>query len=458
MMQLLELGVALAVVLGTCYVLWRPHWMFVLLVAMFPLEQLLQGYVSVFAVHSTWFNYLMGFMAVVAVGLRLLRRDRTTADYWNPLTVLVLALYLLWTVGLLYTMAPVAALDNFEQGLPYLGLLLLLFPLLILDIFEFRRMLTGLMLLGSVVAVLIMANPRSSFYSGRLHIDLGMVSGIDRYGSPLALGELGGLVALIAALIRAPSRNQLFTFLRIGAFICGFGLAIGSGSRGQVLAAGICGVLFYPVARQVKNPKQFFINVIGFAILVAGIYFTFRLFIGSQNRERWDVFRMFQDISGRFHMVQELLSAYLARPGSWVFGLGPSAFTAISSDQYVSYVHNIAAEVLCEHGLVGFGLLIAMVVLMFRYGTRLWKMYGDDPSMRSVVALLLAICAYALFLALKQGSISYPAPFFWWVVLGKLYFHEKRVMEEAGAIEPVSETESASDDELMLYEPIAATP
>jgi O-antigen ligase len=159
---------------------------------------------------------------------------------------------------------------------------------------------------------------------------------------------------------------------------------------------------------------------------------VFKLFVGAQNRERWDIWMMFQDTMLRMNMVNELLTAYLASPSHWLFGLGTQAYPAFSSLQHADYVHNVAAEILCQHGIVGFALFIGMIVLLIKHTYRLWMMYYDDPAMRSTVAVLTAICFYSLLLSLKQGSVCYPQPFYWWLVLAKLAYHEELVWARAG--------------------------
>ena len=442
MMQMLQALVIVGAVCGTLYVLWRPHWVFVLIISMFPMEQLLQVYIGAFSTHRTWFNYIVGTLSVLAVVFRMSRREPILLGFRNPITTLVAVLYVLWAVGVLYSPARDVAIDSFRQGIPYIGLLLLFLPLLVVDIFEFRQLLSGMMFLGSVIAVLVIANPNSTYYSGRLFLDLGMLAGVDRYGSPLALGEMGGMIAMIAVLVRPNKAAAIYTLLRIGAFVSGMGLAIGSGSRGQVLAAAITGILFYPMARKIANPRQFFLGAVGLGIVVLGLYVVFKLFIGAQNEQRWNAIGMLRDTTVRLTMVTELLNAYIASPGHWLLGLGTNAYAAISSNHNIIYVHNVVAEILCEHGIVGAILFAAISVLTFKYGRRLWMLYRDDPSMRATVAVLLACCVYALFLALKQGSISYPAPFFWWMVLAKLHKHEERILVESGAPEHHTELQS----------------
>jgi hypothetical protein len=427
MTQVLMVVVALLAALGLLYALWRPHWVFILVIMMFPLEQLLQAYIPFLAAHRTFVNIAIGLMTIFGIVTRLGRRDHIGQTYLNPVMLLVLALYVTWLVGATFSPAGAQAYEVVSFSLPYLCLLVVLLPLLIVDLPEFRRMTTGYMVLGTAIAILIIANPMSSYHSGRLSLDLGMVGGhIRERGNPLALGELGGSMALIAALIRPMSATTLFTLVRIAAFVAGFGLAIGSGSRGQVLAAGIAGVLFYPMSRRLANPKQFVINSIGFGVLVLGLFAVFKLFVGYENRERWEVWGMLRDTMLRMDMVWELFAAFLASPGNWPLGLGTAAYSVIGGSRHADYVHNVAAEILCEHGLVGFTLFLLIVGLTFKCGFRVWSIYREDPVMRATAAVLAAMCFYALLLALKQGSISSGAPFYWWLVLAKISYFEQR--------------------------------
>jgi hypothetical protein len=313
-------------------------------------------------------------------------------------------------------------------------LLMAVAPLLVISLDEFRRIFIGFMTVGSIIAMLILLNPNTSYYAGRLVIDLGMMDVRDHsMGNPLATATMGATVALIAALIVPARRSALTTFLRASAFALGLGLAIGSGSRGQVLAMGVAGLMFFPLARRLNNPRNFILTSIGLLVVAGGAFVTFQLFIGDQNRQRWDIGQMFEDITLRFDMCWTYLDAYMASPGHWLFGLGTNAWMGIGEPQYgVDYVHNIAVEILCEQGLVGAAIFALTTVLVIRMGFRLWSVHQDDPSLRSVSAILLAICAFELFNALKQGSITSCAPFAWWLMLAKVSTREQR---EAALIE-----------------------
>jgi O-antigen ligase len=443
--------VALGALAGVAAILLRPMWAFLLILIMFALEQLLQSYFNVFQSYPALFNYIVGLVAVLAVGLRVLQRTPITSGLNNPVTYLIFAQFALWLGAMLYSPAPDVASGSLRAAWQPLILFLAVMPLLVVDLPEFRRILVAVMLVGSIMAALIILNPRSTYYSGRMVLDLGM-TGLrkDQYGNPLAVAELGGMVALVAALIMPTRRSGLFTALRIGAFTAGMGLAIGSGSRGQVLATAVAGILFYPAARRLNSIRNFFLTAFGLLTLMVGVYFAFQLFIGEQNRERWDIRMMVEDISGRFEMVWLFLDAWIASPSHWLFGLGTNAWADVygASDVGGNYVHNIAVEVLCEHGLVGAAILIATVVLTVRAGVRMWSLHRDDPALRSAAAVFLALGAFMLFNSLKQGSITSGAPFFIWLVLAKISRREESLLASNLARE---------ESKYALAEPMHAT-
>jgi O-antigen ligase len=124
-----------------------------------------------------------------------------------------------------------------------------------------------------------------------------------------------------------------------------------------------------------------------------------------------------------------LFDAYISSPAHWIQGLGTRANATITGTLGIrgNYVHNVLAEVVCENGLIGTALFSAIVYSTVVAGKRLWSQYQYDPTIRAAVATAIAACIYSLFLALKQGTISYPAPFFWWMILAKLSAHEERV-------------------------------
>ncbi|MCH7545321.1 MAG: hypothetical protein IID30_02825 [Planctomycetes bacterium] len=418
MMSILSILVSAAVVLGVLYVLYDTRWVIVLLMVMFPLEQLIASYVPLFAANPKLFNLLIGVLAVVALASRFIRGHRLSLGMLNPVSVLIWLIYIKAAVGILHTPGPEMATSYMLFGLPYYVLMLLILPLLLYDLHEFRRLIRLLLWMGSVITILILVNPNTSYYSGRFTIDLGMQAGKEGAGSVLALGTLGGMLAIASVFFRPDPGRFFDQIIRLVAFVCGLGLAIGTGSRGQVLAAIVTCILFYPVARPVRDVRQFFATAFGVLILIIGFMFTFSLFVSELNRERWAPVDMVASIQTRFDFIAILFFEYLSHPLSWLFGLGTAAFEALESKVYV---HNLIVEMLCEQGLVGLLLLTGTIYYAWRYGVGLLRTHQHDPQSRATVTIILAFGFYWLMIAMKQGSfLLSPEIFLWFLIVAKL--------------------------------------
>lgn len=444
MSQLLQLLAALAVVIGIGYIIRRPQWAVVVILVMFPLEQALQGYFPALAANSKITNASVGVLALFAIGMRFLRGERLFSGVMNPVTIGVFGLYVLTWVGLLWTPSD-RSLELLTYGVPYVVLLLFATQLLVDDIADFHRLAVGVMLVGSVIALLVMFNPATTFEGGRLTLDIGLYSG-EQSSNPLALATMGGLMAVLAALVQFERPHPFYLVLRLTAFATGLGLAIQSGSRGQVVAAVVVGVAFYPLARRVASVGQFFLSAVGYGFLFLALYGVFSVFIGDWNRKRWDVGSALDVTDGRLANVVDFLGAFGSEPGMWFFGLGPMAFQPATGSP-LEYVHNQPVEVLCELGVVGLCLYVIVAFSVARAGLWLWRFYGNDPVKRSATATLCGLVAYSFIISLKQGSLTTSGPLgmMWWVVLARIATHERRLHQH----EPYSgeyEYEDYGDD------------
>ncbi len=434
MTQFLSILAGLAVVIGLGYVIMRPHWAVVIILVMFPLEQALQGYFPFLATNGKIVNASVGFLALFAIGTRVVRGERLFSGVFNLATIAAIGLYLFTWVGLLWSPSE-RGLDLLIFGIPYVVLLLFATQLLIDDVADFHRLAVGVMLVGSIIAALVMLNPATVFEGGRLTVDIGLYAG-EASSNPLALATLGGLMAVLAILVQFEKPRPFHMFLRLSAFALGLGLAIQSGSRGQVLAAVVVGVAFYPLARRVASVGQFFLSAFGYAFLFLSLYVVFNLFVGDWNRDRWDIYSAIDVTGGRLDNVADLMAAYASEPGKWLFGLGTNAFPAVTGSS-LGYVHNQPIEVLCELGLIGASLLIVAGLVVARAAVWLWRVYGNDPVKRGSVAALAGLVAFSLIISLKQGSItvSGPTSLMWWLVLARIAAHERRLYNERAILE-----------------------
>ncbi len=420
------------VVLGMLYLMiqsiLKPQWALLLVLSFLPLEQLLASYVPLLHQKSWIINVGVGIIAMTAFGLEFLRGKRPFAGYFNPAWVLVIMLYVFTVFGVLWSPIPEAGRYFIKSGFPYYMLLLVILPGLIRDLENIRKFMLPFMIIGSVIILLILISPNSDLYAGRLFVDLGN----GERGSPLATAELGGALVIVAALYRPVRYANLVFMIRVGAIFAGMGIMVLSGTRGQLLFAMGLSVLFFPVANRIKNTAQFLLTSAAGAFLAGILFLALKLFLaGGGSADRWSTEGVNDGISVRMYYATTMLQEYLGDPGSFLGGLGTGAFNAYvrGNGKNFIYPHNLLVEILTEHGLIGFGLLIAICTLTFAAGLRLYRALYDDPAYRSVLAILLALCAYGTLISMKQSSFAIiPLPFYWYLVLTKISSQQSRTV------------------------------
>jgi hypothetical protein len=435
---------------GLIGVIFRPEWAFVLAVVMFPVKQLMGAYLPIFVRISPLFNLLVFSAVLIAVGSRALKRERPLAGMYNPLTVVTLVLYGWATAALLWT--PGNGVARWLDGYAYWGMYVLLLPMTLLNLEHFRRTLPLLLVVGTIAAVLYYTNPKASWYSGRLTILIAAKgAAMEIRGNSLTVSQMGGMVAIAAAMMLPLRGGLAMTTLRIVAILTGVGLSVVSGARAQAALSVLTIVLFYPMSRRVKSLNQFFLVAGGMGGLLTVIFIGFTLFLGqgSEQSRRWDISRWWDVITSRAGDAGILIEAYLSHPQNWLQGLGTNAMSYFAGIP-VTYAHNAPVEMLCELGLIGLTLYIVACVLAFRMSRRLFQAHAEDPVDRATVAVLLAITFYSFTLSLKQYTfVAVPEPWWLWLVVAKLWTRERRAalaawQAEAEYEEPLEpETEPA---------------
>lgn len=418
--------------LGLIGVIFRPQFALVLVVSLYPLKQLIGSYLPVFVQNSAAFNVMVFAAVLLAVLSRIAKRQRPTAGLLNWLTAITVFLYLYATLAIAWS--PGNGAHRWMDGYAYWAMNVVLLPLTLITIEDFRKSLVPLLLVGVIVAVLFYTNPNASWYSGRFTIYIAGRNTVSEIrGNPLAVGQMGGVVAVAAALMLPVRGGPVVNLLRIAAILTGLGLALTSGSRAQAVLAVLAIVLFYPMARRIKNVRQFFLTAGGLAAVMGVIAVGLRLFLGQtrEQTQRWDVANWSQTISDRIGDAMLLIREYANSPQAWLQGLGTNAFSAVSGWP-ISYAHNAPVEMLCELGLIGLTLYCLAMYLAFRAGRRLFRANADDTWNRATVATLLGLCFYSFTLSLKQYTfVAMPEP--WWllVILAKLATHDQELHRHA---------------------------
>ncbi|HMN97121.1 MAG TPA: O-antigen ligase family protein [Phycisphaerales bacterium] len=437
--------VALILACSAAFLLWRPQYAAVAILVMFPLEQLVQSYFMVAQAQPYLVNVAVALLAALAVVLRAAKGEKPWEGFGNPLIVLIWVLYAYCWISMLWSPSMGPALGMLRPGLPYWILLMLLAPMLFGDIASIRPVLVALLAVGGGVAALILLSPNASFYAGRLTIEFSPFFR-DARSNPLALAQMGGMMAVVAMLLVGRGPNPLFLALRVAALIIGLGLGISSGSRGQVIFAVAAGFMFLPVARRIGSVRHFAAFAIGAAVFYFAVTATFRQFIGAANETRWQLDNLRDGIETRTEAATTLLSAWLQSPVAWLIGLGSNAYNHYSDGG--NYVHNMIVEVLCEQGLIGMSLLLAIVWLGFKATRKLVARHREDPAMRSTVAAMGGLALYGLLLALKEGSLlGHPYAVFMLAILAKSWAIEERAPDEFAEEEHDGEHEGEHDGE-----------
>lgn len=436
MMTAMGILVLLAVAGSWVACFFRPATALILVIVLYPLKQLLGSYLPIFVVNSAWFNYLVFAGVCIAVLSAMSRTPGLWRGYWNRTTVLLLVMYVYALFAMIYSPSRDWAIERAQGGAPYWLMQMLMLPLVITGVQDLRRVLLPLVVFACIIMVLFYFNPNTTYRSGRLVMNLGYFAGkLDHSGNPLATAQMGGQIAIVAALMLPRRAGWLMLGVRLGALFMGLGIAVASGSRAQFLFAIIAIVLCWPLARTVRDVKQFFTNVVGLGFMALVVAFSIRFFI-SQNVEqdaRWNPQRGIEDVSERVGDAFRLIEAWGASPLHWPFGLGTNAYSFISGEPH-SYAHNFYIEMLGELGLLGLTLAIVLTLWIAQDARKLWNLHRDVPEERAAVGVLIALVVYGFLLALKQGTfVGTPEPWFLVAIVGRLLVRSTADAWAAGA-------------------------
>lgn len=419
-----------------------PRYALLLVLVFFPLEQLLQSYSPFFVARASFVNLAVGISALLAVLRSMGSRYSPLAGSLNPLMLASLAFYMFVFLGLAYTPSPASASRFIRGNYPYYGLMLVLFPLLATRLDQVRAMLIPFLVVGSIVATAIIVSPSAKVEGGRLFVEIATPGSSERIkANPLETATLGALLTITGILFNPRTKNPLILIIRVGAAVAGLGIAVLAGGRGQLIAAFVTVMVLYPFARQVRNIGQF-VLVGGSAVVAVGFMgLIVGLFLNSGSGSRWGADSVNDALTDRFSRITQLLTAWSNDPVAWFIGLGPAAMNhVLGTEGDLQYPHNIFAEVLGSHGLIGLGLFCLVCLLAALATRRLWNLYADDPIGRSAAMVVAGWALFSLLIALKQGSyLAIPAPFYFFLLLAKLAATEQALAWQHHADAPAQE-------------------
>jgi len=431
----------------------KPHWALVLILSFFGYEQLLTSFMPIFAQKSWLINVLATGLAGMAVISAMINGRRPFRGTFNANMMLIFALYVFASASVVYSLMPSAGMYFLRTGAPSIFLMCVILPLLVYSEDQIQKMCIPLMLVGSALVLMILVSPRTEIYGTRLFIDMSYTKGADERGNPLAIAEVGGFMMIAAVLMEPKNKNPLISILRVGSILLGLLISFLVGSRGQLLFSVAFAVMFYPLAHEIRNLKQFFTRAVSVGVLGLIIFSAARIVLSSSDAsERFSSESLSDGLSSRMYYITTIFDEYASRPTHYLQGLGSGAFNAFVShkgDGYI-YPHNLIIEILTHHGIIGIALLIGIFAFTGKHTLSLIRSGFSGAVDRSSIAIVLALAAYVTMISMKQGSfLLYPLPFYMYLVISKIYTRVSLEGSSSGDLSPDSEYEDYADSDFQ---------
>lgn len=412
-------------------------WALVLAALMFGIEQSLQTSSPIFLEKSWLANVFVGLSCMFSVLRVLVTKPGSLRGYFTPMLIGVLVLHGWWLVTLVWTPSTEGALDILSKNYPYFGLFVFLAPVLLNDIEDVAKFGRALLYSGILVMLTLVLNPEFGTWSGRM----GLIVGGKIITSPLAIGELGGTLIILASLLRSGPAPALLLTARVAAFILGAILALQSGSRGQLVFSVVIAVGFIPVSKRVKSIPAFIGTAIAIGVMGVAVMLLASQILYGFALDRWGAGQLDSGFQERLANATDLLGAFVRDPIAWMLGLGANAFRSLSAVAAKDeYPHNVPVEILCELGIPMAVLFCALLVMGLRDFLSLFRRFAADSERRVGLAVLLALATYQFLLCNKQSNMwGNSMLFFFLLLIARLRARSDMFAEEDGAYSEGSE-------------------
>lgn len=409
------IGFALLVCLLLIAALRRPPICIAAVICMYGLEQFLQAKDSLFVERGSWVNIAMALVVGVGFGVRFWKRGlqvRTTPSFW-----ITLAIFLISFFSFVWSKTGPAGREVWFGSVPYLLVFVGMAPFLVEKLEDLNISYRWTLWMGSLLAAALYFGTdwsvRGIELVGSQITGKGKVVGLT--GAPLAIAELGGTIAIIAALMDF-KRIPLWAVVKWLLVALGLMLAFRTQSRGQVLATFVVILIYFPISGR----------TVGLKAIVAGIFATivlsvlFYVLFPMMNPGRWRIAD--RAMEGRLETVQLMTQDFLESPQYWLFGTGSGSSWNILG----TYPHNVPVEVLYEMGFCGVTLMILFALMLLK---RLRLVIADkdlDPADRRVLATTFALVTFFFAISLKQGSLYSSNSLFMFAILAdRLTYRQK---------------------------------
>lgn len=148
-----------------------------LCLGLFPIKQLLQassGFFRDSLTGSQLINFLIGGVALVAVGRRVVAKSDQFRGYVTSSFILTMLLYVWGVVTCWWSLASAEGFASFTTNIPYIALYLLILPTLVVTMDDWCRVASVWLIMNTIVTALILVNPEFTTWAGRLVLNLGV--------------------------------------------------------------------------------------------------------------------------------------------------------------------------------------------------------------------------------------------------------------------------------------------
>lgn len=383
-------------VAGLTYIsLKREGALIALAICMFGVETLFASQSTYFVEHSSFANLVIAAALIFRCGLSVVRGQAVNpvgTSTWRLAGLLVGICIFTY----LWTPEPQQFTDNWRRGGPYVLIYLLLVPMMMSSMEVVRTTLKWTLVIGAAVTLFLFFG---TDWHGRGIVLAGQSQFADKRDTAavLAIAQLGGAVAIIAALIKPEKKKRWMTFARIAIVILGLAMVFRTGSRGQMLAGVGCIAAFIPLHNRSMSLRGV-ITIAGSVGFVGLI--SYYLYVEFGDQGRWQ--HSHSALAHRMEMWGTMFQYWLhGGPVAWIFGLGNA-----SAYKYVGfYIHNVPIEMLCEEGIIGFVLYALLIkrtlsngYLALRVGPRM------EPFRFNALVIFTALFTFEVLLTLKSGS------------------------------------------------------
>lgn len=369
--------------------------------SMFALEQWGASKIGLIASHSSLSNYISFMVVMFGLGLQIYRTQRL-AVAGGTIQLLVALLFLLSAASLLWTPVPKVGVEEWRAQWPYVLVTVLFLPMLIRGLDDAKVGLRGTLVVGAILTFAL------TFLVSWGYRSIDSDAGGQAIRLPLAIAQLGAYTFILT--IAFMRWRGFYALLAVALLVISVVLVVKTGSRGQLIAMIASGFVVAPIAHGSKAFRAYL--PIAVLAIIAGLSiwaFDPKLLasLSGTEADRFDASRAVQDYQGRIDIARALFDAYMRSDVlGLLFGLGTSA--AFSRDIVGFYPHIVPIEILCELGIVGFGLFLAILVWTAVAIIRSLRIYqGFDPSRSGlrVIAALTALFICEVLLSFKEGSL-----------------------------------------------------